>query len=203
MRTKTKEIAKSKKHPLASKVHKKLLKRIATEKNWEQLNIDRTVKLQLHSLNYLVPQFNTADATDEAENETTAGCKVLFAGSVKGKKLAAKLIGKQYSLDVYRIDLSEIVTKYTNETEKNLEKLFETATEKNWILFFDEADALFGKRTDVKRSHDRYANGNFSFLFSQIKDYPGLIIFSSKCKYDPNSTFPVHFNTVIHFKKPS
>jgi SpoVK/Ycf46/Vps4 family AAA+-type ATPase len=105
----------------------------------------------------LISKLNITHTINEAKNDAAFGCKVLFAGSEKGKKLAAKLIGKQNSLNVYRIDLSRLVSNYTNETEKNLEKLFEAAEEKNWVLFFDEADALFGKRTDVEDAHDRYA----------------------------------------------
>ncbi len=88
-----------------------------------------------------------------------SGYRALFYGpSGTGKTLTATLLGKQFQKDVYRIDLSQIVSKYIGETEKNLEKVFSKAENKDWILFFDEADALFGKRTNVKDAHDRYAN---------------------------------------------
>ncbi len=94
-----------------------------------------------------------------------------------GKTLTATLLGKQFGKEVYRIDLSQIVSKYIGETEKNLEKVFAKAERQNWILFFDEADALFGKRTNVQSSHDRYANQEVSYLLQRIEDYPGLAYF--------------------------
>ena len=203
MKSKIKSVVKSNQQSPALNNNEKLSKRISTKKNWNNLNIDRTVKLQLDSLNDLISKLNITHTIDEAKNDAAFGCKVLFDGSAKGKKLAAKLIGKQNSLNVYRINLSRLVSNYTNETEKNLEKLFEAAEKKNWVLFFNEADALFGKRTDVEDAHDRYANEEISYLLQRIKEYPGLIIFSSKNKDDSNNTFPIHFNTVIHFKKPS
>jgi hypothetical protein len=203
MKSKIKRVAKSKQQSPALNNNEKLSRRITTKKDWKHLNVDRTVKLQLDSLNDLIPKLNIAHAIDGAKNDTAFGCKVLFAGSAKGKKLAAKLVGKQNSLDVYRINLSRLVSNYTNETEKNLEKLFDAAEEKNWVLFFDEADVLFGKRTSVEDAHDRYANEKISYLLQRIKEYPGLIIFSSKNKDDSTNIFPIHFNTIIHFKKPS
>jgi len=203
MKSKIKSVAKSKQQSPALNNNEKLSKRITTKKDWNNLNVDRTVKLQLDSLNDLIPKLNIPHTIDDTKNDAAFGCKVLFAGSAKGKKLAAKLIGNQNSLDVYRINLSRLVSNYTNKTEKNLERLFEAAAEKNRILFFDEADALFGKRTDVKDAHDRYANTEISYLLQRIKEYPGLIIFSSKNKDDSANIFSMHFNTVIHFKKPS
>lgn len=203
MKSKIKSVAKSNQQSRALNNNEKLSKRITTKKDWEHLNVDRTVKLQLGSLNDLISKLIIPHTIDKAKNDGAFGCKVLFGGATKGKKLAAKLIGKQNSLDVYRINLSRLVSNYSNETEKNLEKLFDAAEEKNWVLFFDEADALFGKRTEVKDAHDRYANEEISYLLQRIKQYPGLIIFSSKNKDYSNNTFPIHFNTVIHFKKPS
>lgn len=181
---------------------KKLSKRITTKKTWKDLNIDRTVKFQLNSIDYLTPKRDAHQVISEEKNDVRVGYKILFSGSVKGKKLAAKLIGKQNSRDVYRLDLSSLVSKYIGETEKNLEKFFETATQKNWILFFDEADALFGKRTGVKDAHDRYANQDISYLLQQINKYPGLIIFSLRNYSDSNTDYPIQPDKVIHFKKP-
>ena len=202
MKSKTKVVSPNNVQIPAPK-NKKISKRITTKKTWKNLDIDRTVKLQLNSIDYITPKPTTLHVIGEEKNDTKAGHKILFAGSVKGKKLAAKLIGKQNSLNVYRIDLTSIVSKYIGETEKNLNKLFQTATDKNWILFFDEADDLFGKRTSVKDAHDRYANQNMSHLIQQINKYPGLIIFSTKNNDDPGTEYPIHFDSVIHFKKPS
>ena len=203
MKSKIKSVAKSNQQSSALNSSENLSKRITTKKDWKHLNVDRIVKLQLDNLNDLISKLIMPHAINKAKNDGAFGCIVLFAGSTKGKKLAAKLVGKQNLLDVYRINLSRLVSNYTNETEKNLEKLFDAAEEKNWVLFFDEADALFGKRTDVGDSHDRYANEEISYLLQRIKEYPGLIIFSSKNKDDSNNTFPILFNEIIHFKKPS
>jgi ATPase family associated with various cellular activities (AAA) len=97
--------------------------------------------------------------------------------------LAAKL-----RRDVYRVDLSIVVSKYIGETEKNLEMVFTSAENKNWILFFDEADSLFGKRTNVKDAHDRYANQEVSYLLQRIEEYNGIVIMASNSR-DAIETF--------------
>jgi SpoVK/Ycf46/Vps4 family AAA+-type ATPase len=132
------------------------------------------------------------------------GYRALFYGpSGTGKTLTATLLGKQFQKDVYRIDLSQIVSKYIGETEKNLEKVFLKAENKDWILFFDEADALFGKRTNVKDSHDRYANQEVSYLLQRVEDYPGLIILASNFKSNIDEAFIRRFHTMIHFPLPN
>ncbi len=202
MKSKTKAVS-----PGNVKVHalksKKMSKRMTTKKTWKDLDVDRVVKLQLNSINYASAKPAALHAIGEEKNDAKAGYKILFAGSVKGKKLAAKLIAKQNSLDVYRVDLAGVVSKYIGETEKNLDKIFRTAAEKNWILFFDEADALFGKRTSVQDSHDKYANQRMSYLVEKINQYPGLIILSSKNNDDFGSEYPIQLDSVILFKKPS
>ncbi len=86
------------------------------------------------------------------------------------------MLSAKYNNDVYHIDLSQLVSKYIGETEKNIERIFQKAEEKNWILFFDEADALFGKRTEVKDAHDRYANQEVSYLLQKIAQYNGIVL---------------------------
>jgi SpoVK/Ycf46/Vps4 family AAA+-type ATPase len=204
MKQKIKSVAKSKQQSPALHNNKKLSKRITTKKEWNDLDIDRTVKQQLNGINDLISKLRTPYKFGEEKNaDEKVGYKVLFAGSEKGKKLAAKLLGKQNSMDVYRIDVAGLVSKYIGETEKNLKKLFDAAKENNSILFFDEADALFGKRTNVKDAHDHYANDEISYLLQRINEYSGLIIFSSKNKDDSGNTFPIHLNAIVHFKKPS
>jgi SpoVK/Ycf46/Vps4 family AAA+-type ATPase len=100
----------------------------------------------------------------------TRSCCVLFPGaSGTGKTMASELLARSLGLSLYRIDLSQVVSKYIGETEKNLRRIFEAATDSDAILLFDEADALFGKRTDVKDSHDRYANLETSYLLQRMK----------------------------------
>lgn len=105
------------------------------------------------------------------------GTTALFAGpSGTGKTLAAALIGKALDLDVYRVDLGAVVSKYIGETEKNLAGVFAAAQEAGAVLFFDEADALFGKRSDVKDAHDRYANIEVSYLLQKLEEFNGVAI---------------------------
>jgi len=131
------------------------------------------------------------------------GFKVLFHGpSGTGKTMTASLLGKYTGRDVYRIDLSMVVSKYIGETEKNLSKLFDKAANKDWILFFDEADSIFGKRTDVRDAHDKYANQEVSYLLQRIESHKGLVILASNMKSNIDSAFIRRFNTMIQFENP-
>jgi len=132
------------------------------------------------------------------------GYRSLFYGPPgTGKTLTASLLGKTSARDVYRVDLSMIVSKYIGETEKNLSKLFDTAQHKNWILFFDEADALFGKRSNVQNAHDKYANQEVSYLLQRVEDFPGLIILASNYKSNIDQAFVRRFNIIIKFTAPN
>jgi len=132
------------------------------------------------------------------------GYRVLFYGpSGTGKTLTATLLGKEFGKDVYRIDLSQIVSKYIGETEKNLGKIFDRAEHKDWILFFDEADALFGKRTNVQSSHDKFANQEVSFLLQRIEDFSGLMILASNLKSNIDDAFLRRFHSIVYFPMPN
>jgi len=131
------------------------------------------------------------------------GYRVLFHGPPgTGKTLTASLLGKYTGRDVYKIDLSMVVSKYIGETEKNLENLFAKAETKNWILFFDEADALFGKRTGVRDAHDKYANQEVSYLLQRVEDFDGLVILASNMKNNIDDAFIRRFNAIIRFPLP-
>jgi SpoVK/Ycf46/Vps4 family AAA+-type ATPase len=119
-----------------------------------------------------------------------------------GKTLTAALLGRQFGKEVYKIDLSQVVSKYIGETEKNLENIFSKAERKDWILFFDEADALFGKRTQVQNAHDRYANQEVSYLLQRVEDYPGLLILASNFKNNIDEAFLRRFHSILHFPLP-
>lgn len=126
--------------------------------------------------------------------------KILFIGAPgTGKKTFAFLIGQQSGKEVYRIDLSMIVSKYIGETEKNLELIFARAENRGWILFFDEADALFGKRTNVKDAHDKYANQEVAYFMQKIEDYNGLVILATNLKSNIDKAFARRFQTIISF----
>ena len=202
MKPKIKSI-KSDHKALASKAGKKFSKRITTDKNWNDLSTDETTRQQLNDINTWIGDVNTEDRIAGRNTEVNIGYKVLFLGPPgSGKKLAAKLLGKQNNLDVYRVNLSKIVSKYIGETEKNLREVFDTADETHAILVFDESDELFGKRTQVQDAHDKYKTQEISCLLTLVKKYPGLVIFSSK-NYDSGNNFTQHLNAVIHFKKLS
>lgn len=131
------------------------------------------------------------------------GYRSLFHGPPgTGKTLTATLIGAAVGVDVYRIDLSMVVSKYIGETEKNLANVFDQAQNKNWILFFDEADALFGKRTQTSSSNDRYANQEISYLLQRIEDFPGIVILATNLKANIDDAFARRFQSVIYFPLP-
>jgi SpoVK/Ycf46/Vps4 family AAA+-type ATPase len=128
------------------------------------------------------------------------GYRALFTGSANTEKTsAAELIAKELNKELHKVDLSKIVSKYIGETEKNLKLLFARAEDKGWILFFDEADALFGKRTNVKDAHDRYANLEVSYLLQKIEDYNGLIILAANSKSQVDEAFIRRFNSTFEF----
>ncbi len=107
----------------------------------------------------------------ELKSSMLTGIRILFTGSSGTRKtLAASYIASRLSLPLYRVDLAALTSKYIGETEKNLSKVFSKAENKDWILFFDEADALFGKRTDVSDAHDKYANQETDYLLQRIED---------------------------------
>jgi SpoVK/Ycf46/Vps4 family AAA+-type ATPase len=127
----------------------------------------------------------------------------LFYGpSGSGKTLAVQLLGKTLGIDVFRIDLSMVVSKYIGETEKNLAYLFDRAKGKNWILFFDEADALFGKRTDIGDAKDKWANLEMSYLLQRMEEHNGLTILASNFKNNIDNAMTRRFQSVIFFNRP-
>jgi AAA+ superfamily predicted ATPase len=131
------------------------------------------------------------------------GISALFAGSSgTGKTMAAEILAKQLQLDLYRIDLSSIVSKYIGETEKNLRRVFDAAEGGGAILLFDEADALFGKRSDVKDSHDRYANIEVGYLLQRMEAYRGLAILTTNLKNSIDQAFLRRIRFVVQFPFP-
>lgn len=178
-------------------------KRIETELGWDDLVLDDDVMEQIRELETWV-RFNDRMLQDWKLNKRIKpGYRVLFHGPPgTGKTLTAGLLGKYTGKDVYRIDLSTVVSKYIGETEKNLSSLFERAEDKNWILFFDEADALFGKRTNVRDAHDKYANQEVSYLLQRIEEFSGLVILASNMKSNIDDAFMRRFNAIIKFSMP-
>jgi SpoVK/Ycf46/Vps4 family AAA+-type ATPase len=131
------------------------------------------------------------------------GVTVLFSGaSGTGKTMSAEIIARDLQLDLFRVDLSRIVSKYIGETEKNLSRIFEESAIGNCVLFFDEADALFGKRTEVKDAHDRYANIEVNYLLSEMDRCEGIVIISTNVKGNLDSAFLRRFTHVVEYPVP-
>ncbi len=134
---------------------------------------------------------------------SSAGVTVLFAGPPgTGKTMAAEVIAGELGLDLYKIDLSTVVSKYIGETEKNLEKIFNEAASSNAILFFDEADALFGKRSEVTDSHDRYANIEISYLLQRMEAYDGVTILATNLRANLDEAFTRRLQFAVDFPFP-
>lgn len=127
---------------------------------------------------------------------------VFFGPSGTGKSLTAAVLGQKLGIDVYRIDITKIVSKYIGETVKNLESLFKQAENKNWILFFDEAESLFGRRTTGGSVNDKYANQEVGYLLQRIEDYPGIVIIATNLKSQMDDAFLRRFQNYIHFPQP-
>jgi ATP-dependent 26S proteasome regulatory subunit len=130
------------------------------------------------------------------------GLNILFSGSSgTGKTMAADIIANEFKLDLYQIDLSAIVSKYIGETEKNLSRIFKEASSGNLILFFDEADALFGKRSEVKDAHDRYANIEIDYLLQKMEDHEGIVILATNLSKNIDEAFlrRLHFSLEFPF----
>ena len=144
-----------------------------------------------------------AFALEVPELRIVRGEKVAFVGpSGTGKTMAAEIIANDLKLDLYKIDLSSVVSKYIGETEKNLNRIFAAAEEANAILFFDEADALFGKRSEVRDAHDRYANIEISYLLQKMEEYEGLAILTTNLRQNLDQAFLRRLAHTVHFPFP-
>lgn len=134
---------------------------------------------------------------------SSQGVTILFAGPPgTGKTMAAEIIAGELGLDLYKIDLSTVVSKYIGETEKNLEKIFNEAASSNAILFFDEADAIFGKRSEVKDAHDRYANVEISYLLQRMEAYDGVTILATNLRANLDEAFTRRLQFAVDFPFP-
>jgi hypothetical protein len=179
-------------------------KLIQTKLDWTDLIVSDEVILELDELKDWMLHGDELLSSWGLDKNIKPGYRALFYGPPgTGKTLTACLLGKLSQKDVYRIDLSLVVSKYIGETEKNLGKIFDQAVNKNWILFFDEADALFGKRTQSSSSNDRYANQEVSYLLQKIEDFPGIIILATNLKANLDEAFARRFQNMIYFNMPS
>ncbi len=176
---------------------------IDTELDWDDVVLHADTRRQLTQIEHWVRFNDTLLGEWGMGKRVKPGYRALFHGQPgTGKTLTATLLGKHTDRPVFRIDLSRVVSKYIGETEKNLAQLFDRAEHKNWILFFDEADALFGKRTEIRDAHDKYANQEVAYLLQRIESHSGLVILATNQRGNVDEAFLRRFQAVIHFPVP-
>ncbi len=178
-------------------------RRLITMQQWDDLILDDYTMTQINEIQLWINHGERMLAEWELGKKIKPGYRALFYGpSGTGKTFTASLLGRYTGKEVYCIDLSMMVSKYIGETEKNLSKLFDIAENRNWILFFDEADALFGKRTGIKDAHDRYANQEVAYLLQRVEAYNGLIVLATNLKSNIDEAFARRFQNVVRFSIP-
>ncbi len=182
-----------------------LAQRIETRRTWQDIVLPEA---QMEMLKDIARHARHLATVNErwgfaAHSSRGLGISALFTGpSGTGKTLAAEVLANELRLDLYRIDLSQVVSKYIGETEKNLQRVFTAAETGGAVLLFDEADALFGKRSEVKDSHDRYANIEISYLLQRMEAYRGLAILTTNMKSALDAAFMRRLRFVINFPFP-
>jgi len=182
-----------------------LAQRIEPAAGWDDLVLPDP---QRHTLREIAAHVRQRTRVYEAWGFASKGARglgisALFAGaSGTGKTMAAEVLADELRLDLYRIDLSQVVSKYIGQTEKNLRRVFDAAEEGGAILLFDEADALFGKRSEVRDSHDRYANIEVSYLLQRMESYRGLAILATNMKDALDTAFMRRIRFVVEFPFP-
>ncbi len=182
-----------------------LAQRIEPAAEWADLVLPETQRVTLHDIAAHVRRRGTVYHRwgFAAQGTRGLGISALFAGaSGTGKTLAAEVLARELDLDLYRIDLSAVVSKYIGESEKNLRRVFDAAEAGGAILLFDEADALFGKRTEIKDSHDRYANQEVAYLLQRMEAYRGLAILTTNLKNSLDVAFLRRLRYVVAFPFP-
>jgi AAA+ superfamily predicted ATPase len=178
--------------------------RITTQMEWSDIVLDDLVLQQVEEITTWLEHGSRLLNDWGLSRKIKPGYRALFYGPPgTGKTLTATLLGKTSGRDVYRIDLSMVVSKYIGETEKNLSRIFDIAQNRNWILFFDEADALFGKRTATNSSNDRHANQQTAYLLQRIEDFPGVVILATNLNSNMDEAFTRRFQSIIHFTMPT
>ena len=183
-----------------------LAQKVTPRRSWEDLVLPKDTLAQLQEICQQVRHHKRV-YTDWGFDQRLSlgkGAITLFSGdSGTGKTLSAEIIAKELGLDLYKIDISLVVSKYIGETEKNLSQVFQEAQKSNAILFFDEADALFGKRSEVKDAHDRYANIETNYLLQRVEEYEGIIILASNLSKNIDPAFVRRLHFSIEFPFPN
>lgn len=177
---------------------------VETDMDWEDLVLAPSTNSQIQEIHHWIQHHETLMHVWGMKKKIKPGYRSLFYGPPgTGKTLTACLLGKLNKREVLRVDLSRVVSKYIGETEKNLANLFFKAEHTGWILLFDEADALFGKRTEIRDSHDKYANQEIAYLLQRIENYNGLVILASNQRANIDEAFVRRFQSIIHFPMPA
>lgn len=177
-------------------------RKLNTLLTWDDLVLDYETYIEVEEVKSWI-KYRHQLLQDPDFNREITGYRCLFYGEPgTGKTLTTSLLGQEVGLDVYRIDLSKIISKYIGETEKNLSYVFEQAEYQNWILFFDEGDSLFGKRTQAKSANDRYANQEISYLLQKIEEHPGIIILATNVRSNMDKAFLRRFQSEVYFPIP-
>lgn len=170
---------------------------------WRDLVLSFDVMAQIEEIHAWLKYGHTLMDEWGLAKKVKPGYRAVFFGPPgTGKTLTAALLGKATRRDVYRVDLSMVVSKYIGETEKNLSRVFDAASYKEWILFFDEGDALFGKRSEVSSSNDRHANQLTGYLLQKIEDFPGTVIIATNLKTNMDDAFTRRFQSMVQFTIP-
>lgn len=178
--------------------------KIQTKREWSELILPNQTMDELQEVLAWIKHEKTVMQDWGLGRTMMPGFRVLFHGAPgTGKTFATTLMGKEADREVYRIDLSTVVSKYIGETEKNLKSVFDKAQSRNWILFFDEADALFGKRTSISDSKDRFANQEVSYLLQRVETFDGVVILATNNRENLDKAFTRRFQSVIEFPIPS
>ena len=183
----------------------RLARRLPRRHRWADLALPADAQAQLHELcDQVVHRTTVFDAWGfDARLSSGKGVSALFCGPPgTGKTMAAEVIAAELGLDIYKIDLSHIVDKYIGETEKNLDAVFTAAEDANAILFFDEADALFGKRSEVKDAHDRHANVEVAYLLQKMDEYEGVALLATNLRHHLDDAFVRRMQAIVEFPFP-
>ena len=177
---------------------------ISTRQTWDDLVLNAGTRIQVDEILAWMEHGNTLLNEWDMGRKFRPGYRCLFYGPPgTGKTMTACLLGKATGREVYKIDLSMIISKWVGETEKNLGRIFDKAQSKGWILFFDEADALFGKRTEISSSHDRYANQEVAYLLQRIELFDGVTILATNLKDNLDQAFTRRFESLVYFPPPN
>ncbi len=176
---------------------------LRTTLSWEDLILPQQTKEQVADILIWLNHQAAFKQHAQLAKHIKPGYRALFHGaSGTGKTLTVNLLGQLTGRSVFRVDLSMVISKYIGETEKNLAQLFDRAANKDWILFFDEADALFGKRTEVSSAHDRNANQEVSFLLQRVESFPGLVVLATNFFKNIDEAFIRRFQSIVAFYPP-